>query len=453
MAGKQAVPNGAYLLCDKGAKPGKLTVTPSGVSYYGESSATEFDALPVLNVPDFGACIILKKCVPITALWQGVVENGVTIGRGRPLKEDSVLPCTVGGTVRIFLSLQAATAAATAAASNHAAAEEAKAEAKEAKELSQVLFWGAVALVVVAGVAATICTGGAAGPLAAVAGEALLTSMAAGAAAGAVAGGVAGGVEGYNTGGLEGAAEGVLPGAASGALMGGAGGVVVASGAGAYLLPSVAAFGYGVYQDTRVLYYEPSTASGLVVFSDVVTVIAAAKTDAAVRRGLAPEPAAAPPLAPPRLVATPHPTTAMTNAEKGIYGEHVSDVYMANRGHTKINDGGRITQVGDAPRGPGIDGAWRNPNPPPEFIITDAKYGSSQPKMTADGKQMSENWVKGSNRLERATGLRQSQEIEDAMTRNSVERQIHQIGTDGSVTVKVLDAQGNVTSTAPPVQP
>ena len=112
----------------------------------------------------------------------------------------------------------------------------------------------------------------------------------------------------------------------------------------------------------------------------------------------------------------------MTNAEKGIYGEHVSDVFMANRGYTKVNDGGRMTQVGDAPRGTGIDGAWRNPNPPPEFIITDAKYGTSQPKMTADGKQMSEKWVKGSNRLERATGLRQSQQIEDAMTRNSVER-------------------------------
>lgn len=309
MADKQAVPNGAYLLCDKGAKPGQLAVTPRGVSYYGEPSATEFDALPVLNVPDFGACLILKKCVPATVQWQGVVENGVTIGYGRPLKEDSVLPCAAGGTVRVFLSLAAATAAASATATNHQLAEEAQAEAHEAKALSQALFWGAVALVVVAGVAATIATGGAAGPLAAVAGEALLTSMAAGAAAGAVAGGVAGGVEGYNRDGLEGAAEGILPGAAGGALMGAAGGAVVATGAGAYLLPSVGAYGYGVYQDTRALYYEPSVATGLVVFSDVVTVAAAAKTDAAVREALAPK---AGPEAPP----APEPASTTPNAAK-----------------------------------------------------------------------------------------------------------------------------------------
>ena len=105
----------------------------------------EFDALPVLNVPDFGACIILKKCVPATALWQGAVENGVTNGCGRPLKEDSVLPCAAGGTVRVFLSLAAATAAAT----NHAAAEEASAEAKEAKKDAGMLFWAGVGLAAV----------------------------------------------------------------------------------------------------------------------------------------------------------------------------------------------------------------------------------------------------------------------------------------------------------------
>ena len=323
MAGKQAVPNGAYLLCDKGAKPGKLTVTPSGVSYYGESSATEFDALPVLNVPDFGACIILKKCVPITALWQGVVENGVTIGRGRPLKEDSVLPCTVGGTVRIFLSLQAATAAATAAASNHAAAEEAKAEAKEAKKDAGMLFWAGVGLAVVVGAAAIVLTGGAAAPLVALAAEVALDAAIGGAVAGAVAGGVAGGIEGYNSGGLEGAAEGILPGAAAGAVMGGAAGVVTALGGGALLLPSVAAFGYGVYEDSRAMYYEPSVGSGLVLFSDVVTVAVAAKTEALVREGLAPK---AESTVPPEETLTPVEVPGASQAKKAAY-EAAKDIF------------------------------------------------------------------------------------------------------------------------------
>jgi hypothetical protein len=279
MADKQAVPNGAYLLCDKGVKPSQLTVTPSNVSYYGELAATEFDALPVLNVPDFGACLILKKCVPATAHWQDVVENGVTIGLGRPLKEDSVLPCAVGGTVRIFLSLAAATAAAT----NHAAAEEAKAEAKEAKKDAGMLFWAGVGLAAVVGVAAIALTGGAAAPLVALAAEVALDAAIGGAVVGAVAGGVAGGVDGYNSGGLEGAAEGILPGAASGALMGSAAGVVTALGGGALLLPSVAAFGYGVYEDARAMYYEPSVGSGLVLFSDAVTIGVGLKAGDAVR--------------------------------------------------------------------------------------------------------------------------------------------------------------------------
>ncbi|UYZ64888.1 DUF4280 domain-containing protein [Hymenobacter weizhouensis] len=276
MADIQYVPGGAYLLCDKGSKPGQLTAREKGVSLKGKPWATEFDALPVLNVPDFATCLILKKCVPATMQWQQTLAGAVTVDGEKPLLEHSVLPCTVGGTIRIFMSLSAATAAATQAATNHKMAEEAKQEAREAKENANLLFWAGVGVAAVVGVAAIALTGGAAAPLVALAAEVALEAAVVGAVAGGAAGAVAGGIEGYNRDGLDGAAEGIVPGAAMGALMGSVGGVVSALGGGIFLLPSLFEFGHGVYADVKVMHYEPSVGNGLVVFSDIATIAAGA---------------------------------------------------------------------------------------------------------------------------------------------------------------------------------
>jgi hypothetical protein len=74
--------------------------------------------------------------------------------------------------------------------------------------------------------------------------------------------------------------------------------------------------------------------------------------------------------APPRL---------STNAEKGIYSEHLSDAYMRAQGHQKLNDGGVPTPLPPVPaRGQGIDGVWKHHCPPLDYIITEAKYDTAQ---------------------------------------------------------------------------
>ena len=73
---------------------------------------------------------------------------------------------------------------------------------------------------------------------------------------------------------------------------------------------------------------------------------------------------------------------------------------MGDHGYEKLN--GPPTQIGDAPKGPGIDGVYKNTAPPPEYVIGEAKYGSSTLGDTQSGKQMSPQWI--DDRLEDAVG-------------------------------------------------
>ena len=109
---KKYVPNGAYLVCDKGLGFGKLKVTNhKNVRLYGKQMATEGDKVPMVNIPCLGICSITKaKCQPIPLLWQGV-QQGITIGPYHKLLEDSKLPCSLGGKIGIHFSMPAAMAA------------------------------------------------------------------------------------------------------------------------------------------------------------------------------------------------------------------------------------------------------------------------------------------------------------------------------------------------------
>jgi hypothetical protein len=127
-----------------------------------------------------------------------------------------------------------------------------------------------------------------------------------------------------------------------------------------------------------------------------------------------------------------------TNAQKGVFGEHISDLHMQRQGHTKLNNGGQLTPANGAPQGTGLDGVWRNATPPPEYIITEAKYGTSRLGQTADGTQMSDSWVAGSRRLERAVGQREAANIRRAMANGQVQKQVHQIDANGNVTVTIM---------------
>jgi hypothetical protein len=141
-------------------------------------------------------------------------------------------------------------------------------------------------------------------------------------------------------------------------------------------------------------------------------------------------------LAPPRAA----PPSLTNNKDKGLFGEHVSDAYMRAQGHQKLNDGGVLTPLPPVPaRGQGIDGVWKHHSPPPDYIITEAKYGKSRLSMTKDGKQMSDTWIMGSDRLKKAVGRTDELRIMAAMRRiGTVEKRLHTIDQNGKLTETIL---------------
>jgi len=128
------------------------------------------------------------------------------------------------------------------------------------------------------------------------------------------------------------------------------------------------------------------------------------------------------------------PPANMSNAQKGIYGEHVGDIHMHNQGHSKMD--GNLTKSTDAPKGKGIDGVWKGANPPPEYIISEAKYGSSKLGKTKDGKQMSDKWI--DNRLDKSVGKREADKIRRAKLKGNVEKQLLNIDDKGNVITTIL---------------
>lgn len=95
------------------------------------------------------------------------------------------------------------------------------------------------------------------------------------------------------------------------------------------------------------------------------------------RAAQAPTPAAGPKPAPAAApTAKPKSIKEATTAEKGVFGEAKADDRMIQEGFEKMN--GPPVKPGDAPKGQGIDGVWRNPNPPPDYVITEAKYGTGR---------------------------------------------------------------------------
>jgi hypothetical protein len=61
---------------------------------------------------------------------------------------------------------------------------------------------------------------------------------------------------------------------------------------------------------------------------------------------------------------------------------------MVSKGYEKIDAHDPITSTH------GIDGIYMKPGPPKEYVIIEAKYDRSTLKMTEDGIQMTDNWIR-----------------------------------------------------------
>jgi len=114
-----------------------------------------------------------------------------------------------------------------------------------------------------------------------------------------------------------------------------------------------------------------------------------------------------------------------TRAQKGIYGEVVSDQYMLGKGHENLLSvarGPRSLEM--KPTGRGLDGVYRNAHPPPPFIITETKYrtggafspGNLPVTRGSEGypsaRQMSDAWIVP--RLQSVLGRKEGDAIREA---------------------------------------
>lgn len=113
MSGKKYVPEGVFLVCDKGAKPSQLrSLTHIQVGLYGQNMCTQLDMIPFANFEPFGACACTSgmPCVPAPIIWTNTTTT-ISIGPSGLLLEHSELICALGGKIKIFYTMQAAMAA------------------------------------------------------------------------------------------------------------------------------------------------------------------------------------------------------------------------------------------------------------------------------------------------------------------------------------------------------
>jgi hypothetical protein len=108
--GDKYITSGVWLRCDKGGAPGTITVLPKAVKLYGQDWAAQLDAVPLVNIPSFGACLVTgTTCAPLTALWTDVMET-VSVQGQKPLL-GFCLPVHGGRPDKIYFTQQAALAA------------------------------------------------------------------------------------------------------------------------------------------------------------------------------------------------------------------------------------------------------------------------------------------------------------------------------------------------------
>lgn len=99
----------------------------------------------------------------------------------------------------------------------------------------------------------------------------------------------------------------------------------------------------------------------------------------------------------------------LSRTKKGIYGEIISDNWMANhKFENLLPEHRQLRSLNDKPRGRGIDGIYKNTEPPPPYVVTETKFrtaggeyidgdGTKSTKLLSmtkgSGKQMSGQWI------------------------------------------------------------
>ncbi|TFY97337.1 PoNe immunity protein domain-containing protein [Ramlibacter rhizophilus] len=125
----------------------------------------------------------------------------------------------------------------------------------------------------------------------------------------------------------------------------------------------------------------------------------------------------------------------LTDAQKGAMG----DLFGASTVKQIVPDGQKIARtpgVGQT----GIDDLYKVNRPDVDYVVIEYKFvgdpkrsGSSSLSMTADGRQGSEQWITGSERLIRAVGDQAAEAVEMALRNGRTEAWVVTTRADGSI--------------------
>lgn len=122
-----------------------------------------------------------------------------------------------------------------------------------------------------------------------------------------------------------------------------------------------------------------------------------------------------------------------TNHEKAAFGEKTAHDKMLDKGYEPVGKTDGIYEKGKT----GIDGVYKSKTPPPDYVITEVKYGSSKLGKTADGKQMSDDWLTDKRLIDKV-GRKEADAIKQAMKKGNIEKRLIQVGEDGSTSMVKL---------------
>ena len=153
------------------------------------------------------------------------------------------------------------------------------------------------------------------------------------------------------------------------------------------------------------------------------------------------------------------PNEELVNAEhphdftmKSNYGEMKTDIDLEKDGRYQRVSNFRVTSLTDKGHH-GIDGIYKNMNPPPDFIIVESKYLGAEeavnesfaPTMSKvkNGRQMDSEWIK-KNLLDSIADEQLLEEIRISIRRKRVDSVAAKIDKKGNITYYQLDADGKV---------
>ncbi len=142
----------------------------------------------------------------------------------------------------------------------------------------------------------------------------------------------------------------------------------------------------------------------------------------------------------------------LSNLQKGNYGEMKTDIDLEKDGRYQRVSNFRVTSLTDKGHH-GIDGIYKNMNPPPDFIIVESKYLGAEeavnesfaPTMSKvkNGRQMDSEWIK-KNLLDSIADEQLLEEIRISIRRKRVDSVAAKIDKKGNITYYQLDADGKV---------